>query len=151
MKYAILSANRTAMLTRSIANTQEEYTDAPRRMSINLLRRDRTGIGWRNKAVAKQKLTVASDWQITGHAAKFIQLFTWNAGNLQRAANNDTSNDLMCQRWHICCIHEANSERVQQPLYDARAIQSSSTVDRTIMANSGGSGYQLIEKTHDAD
>ena len=54
----------------------------------------------------------------------------------------------MCQIWHICCIQEAFSESVQSPLFDARGIQSEVSRDRTIMINSGGSGYKMIRKTH---
>ena len=75
-------------------------------------------------------------------------MFIWNDGNLQRYALTDTVNDLTCQNSHMCCIQEAFSESAQSPLFDARGIQSEVSRDRTIMINSGGSGYKTNRKTH---
>ena len=98
--------------------------------------------GWVNKAVAKQKVTVAAEWDSTGKTAHHIQFFTWNAGNLQRGALDDTHNDLAGQPFHIGCVQEAFAESVQYPLFDSRGLESSVSRDRTIMINSGGGGWK---------
>ena len=110
---------------------------------MNLLRRNRAGVGWVNKAVAKQRLTVAAEWDSTAKDAHHMQFSTWNAGNLQRSATDDTPNDLLEQgRFHIACVQEAFAESVQHPLFDSRGVESSCSRDRTIMINAGGGGWK---------
>ena len=51
------------MLNQFVSIAQDEYKDAPARLSMNLLRRNYAGVVWVNKAVAKQKLSVAAEWK----------------------------------------------------------------------------------------
>ena len=81
-----LSTNRSSVLNQRISATQGEYGTTPAIFSQGVLRRNSAGIGFKNKAVATQELALASNWSSTGRDAAFLQLFTWNAGNLSRRA-----------------------------------------------------------------
>ena len=81
-----LSTNRSSVLNQRISATQGEYGTTPAIFSQGVLRRNSAGIGFKNKAVATQELALASNWSSTGRDAPFLQLFTWNAGNLSRRA-----------------------------------------------------------------
>ena len=81
-----LSTNRSSMLNQSISATQGEYGQTPAIFSMGLLRRNSAGLGFKNKAVARQNLALASNWSSIGNDSNFCQLFTWNAGNLSRRA-----------------------------------------------------------------
>ena len=126
------------MLNQFNSVTQAEYKECPARLSQHILRTGRAGLGWKNAAVAKQKLQLASDWMSRG----------WNVGNLQQSVHNDTINGLLAQGWHICCIQEAFIQIVHHQLYDARGLQSQASRDHTIRINSGVFGLNLIYKTH---
>ena len=101
-----LSSSRSSLLNQRISASQAEFGTTPALYSQSLLRRNSAGIGFKNKAVAKQKLALACHWASTGNNAQTCQFFTWNAGNLQRRANMDTLNDLLCQPWHLGCVQE---------------------------------------------
>ena len=81
-----LAPNRSAMLNQNISVTAKQYGDAPRLMSVNILRKHRVGLGWEPTVCPTSKLTKATDWTSEGHDTKFIQVLTGNDGNLQRRA-----------------------------------------------------------------
>ena len=144
-----LSANRSSMLNQGISATQGEYGQTPALFSMGLLRRNCAGLGFKNKAVAKQNLALAKNWSSVGYDSKFCQLFTWNAGNLSRRALNDTVDDIVCQPFTLGMTQEASTECVQLKLYDARGIQNLSSSDTSIMCSSGGSGNKMLRKVYD--
>ncbi len=80
------------------------YQDPP-------LRRGRAGIGFQLPALQGRELHDRATWDKSGKPSKFIQLFSWNAGNLQRTAKCDTLNDLMASQFHIVCMQVRLSAR----------------------------------------
>ena len=42
-----------------------------------------------------------------GNHSHDLQLFSWNAGNLQRSAKRDTLNDLFASQFHISWVQDA--------------------------------------------
>ena len=116
---------------------------------MGLLRRNCAGLGFKNKAVARQNLALAKNWSSVGYDSKFCQLFTWDAGNLSRRALMDAVNDIVCQPFTLGMTQEASTECVQMKLYDARGIQNLSSSDISIMCSSGGSGNKMLRKVYD--
>ena len=55
---------------------------------------------------------------------------------------------MMCQNWHVACVHEGSSDHVQQPLYDAIASASEPSDDRSMTINAGGGGDESVEPTY---
>ena len=66
-----LSANRSSMLNQGISATQGEYGQTPALFSMGILRRNCAGLGFKNKAVAKQNLALAK----TGPASDTTRSF----------------------------------------------------------------------------
>ena len=93
----LLRENRSSMINQMNSVTQAEYNECPARFAHHLIRRAHTGVGWKNNAVAKQTLPLASNWTSRGFDVYHLQFFTWNAGNLQRSVRNDTIDDLLAQ------------------------------------------------------
>ena len=58
-----------------MSTTQDQYKEAPARISAHLIRRGQAGLGHNNKALARQKLKVASQWESTGHDSHYLQFF----------------------------------------------------------------------------
>ena len=88
-------------------------------------------------------------WSSTVKHQNHIQLLSWNAGNLQRNANKDTVNDLLCSPYHIACVQEAAVSASQVPLFEARGIARLTSRDRCSMVCVGGAGHKRIRKVHD--
>ena len=144
-----LAQNRTAMLNQNISVTSKEFEHAAAEFSLNLIRRARAGVGFEPNVCSRSNLTRATNWTSEAHEAKFVQLLTWNAGNLARRCLMDVVNNFLCQNWHLACVQEGNSDNVQQPLYDARGIASEKSECGSIVVNAGGGGYKSVEQTHD--
>ena len=72
-----LSPNRSAVLNQRVSASQADFGKTPALFSQSLLRRNSAGIGFKNKAVAKQKPALACDWSSTGNNAHCCQFFTW--------------------------------------------------------------------------
>merc|ERR1712079_743783 len=81
-----LSPNRSSLLNQRVSASQADFGKTPALYSQSLLRRNSAGIGFKNKAVAKQTLALACHWASAGNNAQTCQFFTWNAGNFQRRA-----------------------------------------------------------------
>ena len=75
-----------------------------------------------------------------------MQVFSWNAGNLQRNTQLGTVNDLIATPFHMSVVQEAEAYCVQPQVFDARAIRSVSSRDRSTMINAGGSGFKIVKK-----
>ena len=61
-----LRVNRSSLLNQNMSGTQAECNEWPAKLAQHILRRARTGVGWRNKAVAHQKLALACEWVSSG-------------------------------------------------------------------------------------
>ena len=66
-----LSTNRSPMLNQGISATHGEYGQTPALFSMGLLRRNSAGLGFKNKAVAKQNLALANNWSSIGYDSIF--------------------------------------------------------------------------------
>ena len=142
------SRKRTQLLDQSIGVTARQYKDYPGKISHHLLRNCFVGVGFKNKALRRRPLALATDWSSRVFDTDRVQLFNWNAGNLSRNAKGDTLNDLLISPCHIETIQEASTYTSQPALMEARGIASASSRDGTIMINSGGAGYKMVRKTH---
>ena len=67
---------------------------------------------------------------------------------LQRNARLDTVNDLLATPFHVACVQEAEAYCVQPQMFDARAIHSVCSRDRSTMVNAGGTCFKTIRKTY---
>ncbi len=65
-------------------NRSGEIFDDPR------MRRGQAGLGYEEPVLRGRNLAKKETWDNVGHPAKFVQLFSWNAGNLQRMTRGDT-------------------------------------------------------------
>ena len=143
-----LSTNRSSMLNQRISATQGEYGQTPAIFSMGLLRRNSAGIGFKNKAVATQKLALASNWSSAGKDSHFANS-SLGTRAICPAGQNDAVNDIVCQPFTMGMTQEASTECVQMKLYDARGIQNMSSSDMSIMCSSGGSGNKMLRKVYD--
>ena len=115
-------------------------------LSEHLLRRSEAGVGFENAALKGRNLAKTEEWKGFGHDSKHIQVFSWNAGNLQRHSSLDAVNDILASPFHIACIQEAAAYCVQPQLFDSRGITSVSSRDRSTMINAGGTGLKIVRK-----
>ena len=125
----------------AINRSNELFEDPP-------MRRGTRGIGYHPPVLEKRQLYSKELWDRVGKPSKFIQLFSWNAGNLQRSSDGDTLNDLLASQFHIACLQEATILAGQQILFDSRGIRSEVSRDRESMINAGGTGLKVIRKCH---
>ena len=144
-----LSTNRSAMLNQGNSATQGKYGQSAALFSMGIIRRNCAGLGFKNKVIARQNLALAENWSSTGYNSNFCQLFTWNAGNLDRQALMDAVNNTICQPFTIGMTQEASTGCVQMKLYDARGIAVSASSDKSIMCSSGGTGTKMICRIYD--
>ena len=110
------------------------------------LRRGRAGLGYVPPVLEGRHLHDKATWDKTGHPAKYIQIFSWNAGNLQRTSNMDTLNDLLASQFHVACLQEAEVYSGQQFLFESRGLRSAGSHDRSILINAGGTGLNVVKK-----
>ena len=103
--------------TFAINRSNELFADPP-------LRRDRSGLGHSAPVLQNRQLASKELWDKMGRPSKFIQLFSWNAGNLQRITQGDTLNDLLASQFHIVCIQEALAMAGQHALFESRGTTS---------------------------
>ena len=78
--------------TFAINRSNELFEDPP-------LRRDRSGLGHSLPVLESRQLASKELWDKMGKPSKFIQLFSWNVGNLQRMSQGDTMNDLLASHF----------------------------------------------------
>ena len=71
------------------------------------MRRGRAGLGYVHPILERRNLHDKKTWDQTGHPAKYLQLFSWNAGSLQRSSLGDMLNDLLASQYHISGLQEA--------------------------------------------
>ena len=116
-----------------------------------LIHRHGAGLGCKPPVLESRNMATKGNWDSKGYPAHFLQVFSWNAGNLQRSARMDTLNDLMASQFHVTSVQEADICACQQLLLESRGIASISSRDITIMINAGGSGLKVIRKCHDVD
>ena len=109
------------------------------------------GIGFKSAVLNDRKLADQAIWDKIGKSSKYIQFFSWNAGNLGRPAQNDLLNDLIASPFHIACLQEAREAVHQRLRYEQRGIRSVQSRDLVSMINAGGSGLKIIRKCHDED
>ena len=110
------------------------------------------GVGYQGKALEKRRLADKESWDPVGKPSKFIQVFSWNAGNLERQVLGDTLNDVIASQFHISCLQEASgavTSSFPSLLYASRGIQSVSSKSLVSMINAGGTGTKVIKKCHD--
>ena len=137
-----LSTNRSSMLNQGNSATQGQYGQSAALFSMGILRRNCAGLGFKNKALAKQNLALADNWSSVGYDSNFCQLFTWAAGNMNRRALLDAVNHTVCQPFTLGMTQEASTGCVQMKLYDARGIASLASSDKSIMCSSGVLGLR---------
>ena len=125
----------------SLNRSNEVFDDPP-------MRRGTRGLGYHPPLLENRHLHDKALWDIVGKPSKFIQLFSWNAGNLQRSAMGDALNDLLASQFHIACLQEATMLAGQHSLFEARGIKSTVSRDRVSMINAGGTGLKVIRKCH---
>ena len=134
------SAIRLSIVRTDATNRSNEvFPDPP-------MRQGTAGIGYKQPVLASRHLHDKSDWDKVGKPPKFIQIFLWNVGNLQRSSKCNTLNDLLAPQFHISCIQEATILSGQQLLFESRGIRNASSRDRSSMINAGGTGIKVIEK-----
>ena len=125
-------------------NRTNELFPAPPR------RRGSVGLGYENPVLKGRNLHDKKEWSTEGKPARFLQLFSWNAGNLQRTVAGDTLSDLIASQFHIACI-QAEALCGQQLLFESRGIKSLSSADKRSMINSGGTGIKVIRRCYSSD
>ena len=91
---ALRGGNPTAAVQREITraasmNSSNELFDDP------YMRQGTQGLGYVLPLLRGRNLHDKETWDMEGFPAKYIQVFSWNAGNLQRIAQGDTLNDLL--------------------------------------------------------
>ncbi len=141
--------SRSARWGHILSQQRNEYKEVPRLMSEHLLRRSIVGIGFTSIVTRGRNLSAQEAWSETGEDATHVQFSSWNVGNLQRHARMDTVNDAFASQFHLACIQEAEAFCVQPQLFDARAIHSVCSRDRSTMINAGGTSFKIILKTYD--
>ena len=112
------------------------------------VRRGRAGLGYQAPVLQGRHLHNKETWGHIAKPAKYIQVFSWNAGNLQRTSKCDTLNDLLASQFHIACLQEAAALSTQHVLFESRGIRSVVSRDRQTMINAGGTGVKIIRKGH---
>ena len=84
----------------SLNRSNELHPDPP-------LRRGSVGLGSINPVLVSRRRADKETWGNVGKPSKFIQFFSWSAGNLERKVEFDTLNDVIASQYHISCIQEA--------------------------------------------
>ena len=87
--------------------TNETFPDPPKK-------RGQEGLGFVSPILEGGNLAPKSEWSSQGMPSEVCQLFTWNAGNLQRQSRGDLLNDLIASQYDLVAIQEAEILSTQQ-------------------------------------
>ena len=120
--------------------------------NADLLRRGQGGIGFRLPSTKGRNMTAKDQWRADkAYPSTCLNVFSWNAGNIDRRSNLDTIVDLIASGWHIALLQEASSEGPLENICIQRAILRSQDPTRDLAIHAGGTGLKMVELVYDQE